>query len=85
MSRDKGLNAYLKELANYEKTELSEPDALIDEFIERAESLEEPLQEKSTVKGLVGSDLRHQMPPQMFAVVSSLVRLIEKVEEDSKK
>ncbi len=85
MTRDRGLNAYLTEQANYEKTELSQPDALVDELIERAQEQCEPLQEKSTVKGLVGSDLRHKMPPQMFAVVSSLVRLIEKVEEDSKR
>ena len=81
MSQPKGLKAYLAEQAIYEKTSLSEPDGLVDELIERAEALGEPLQDKSTVKGLIGTDLRHKMPPQMFAVVSSLARLIERVEE----
>lgn len=81
MSHAKGLKAYLAEQALYEKTNLSEPDGLVDEFIEKAAELGEPLQEKATVKGLVGTDLRHKMPPQMFAVVSSLAKLIEQVEE----
>jgi type III secretion system FlhB-like substrate exporter len=84
MSPNRGLKAYLAEQANYEKTGLSEPDALVDELIEKANLMGEPLQEKSTVKGLVGTDLRHKMPPQMFAVVSSLAKLIEQVEMQSK-
>lgn len=84
MNRAKGLSAYLEEQAQYEKTGLSEPDALVDELIEAAEAKGEVLQEKATLKGIVGSDLRRQMPPQMFAVVSSLVRLIEKVDEESR-
>lgn len=84
MNKSKGLNAYLEEQAQYEKTGLSEPDALVDELIASAAERGEALQEKSTVKGLVGSDLRRQMPPQMFAVVSSLVRLIEKADEQVK-
>lgn len=85
MTKSKGLNAYLTEQSNYEKTGLSQPDALVDELIDKAAAMGEPLQDKATVKNLVGSDLRHQMPPQMFSVVSALVRLIEQVEEQPEK
>lgn len=76
----RGLNAYTKELTAFEKTSLSEPDKLVDDLIEAAEAKGHVLQEKSTLKGVVGTDLRRQIPPQMFAVVSSLAKLLEQVE-----
>lgn len=80
----RGFNAYQAELEIREKSSLAEPDALIDEFKEKAKTVHEPLQEKDTLKHLVGTDLRRQMPPQMYAVVSSLARMLEAVEGESK-
>ncbi len=80
----KGLNAYHQELEIREKSSLFEPDGLIDEFREKAKNIGEPLQEKETLKHLIGTDLKRQIPPQMYAVVSSLARMLEKVEGESK-
>lgn len=76
----KGLNAYNKELSHVEQSQLSEPNQILDEFANKAAAAGYPLQEKSTLKGLAGTDLRHRIPPQMFAIVSSLAKMIEWVE-----
>lgn len=80
----KGLDAYTRELNQLDQSNLSEPDQILEEFAQKALAAGYPLQEQSTLKGIAGTDLRHRIPPQMFAVVSSLAKMIEWVETGEK-
>lgn len=77
---NKGLKAYQQDLISSEQNALNEPDLLIDEFMAAAAIHERPVQEKPTLKHLVGTDLKHQMPPQMYAIVASLAKLVDTIE-----
>lgn len=76
----KGLRAYQQDLLTSEQSDLNEPNQLIDDFIVCAKENDRPVQEKSTLKHLVGTDLKHQMPPQMYAIVASLAKLVDTIE-----
>lgn len=73
----KGLRAYEQDLLTSDQAAFSEPNQLIDELIEASEKQGRPVQEKDTLKHLVGTDIKHQMPPQMYAIVASLAKLID--------
>ncbi len=76
----RGLKAYQQDLLTSEQSDLNEPNQLIDEFKACAEENDRLVQEKSTLKHLVGTDLKHQMPPQMYAIVASLAKLVDTIE-----
>lgn len=77
----KGLKAYQQDLLISDQASISEPNQLIDELIEEANSHQRPIQEKETLKHLVATDIKHQMPPQMYAIVASLAKMIDAIEQ----
>lgn len=76
----KGLKAYQQDMLVSEQASLTEPNQLIDELIDASRRQNRPVQDKSTLKHLVATDIKHQMPPQMYAIVASLAKLIDAVE-----
>lgn len=77
----KGLRAYEQDLLSSDQASLNEPNQLIDELMEASEKQGRPVQEKETLKHLIGTDIRHQMPPQMYAIVASLAKLIDTLDQ----
>jgi type III secretion system FlhB-like substrate exporter len=65
-----------EKLVSYDKRNFSKE--LVSEFKSRDEVIEE---ETDTLKDLIDMDLRENVPPQIFEIISCMVDLFEKIEK----
>lgn len=90
MIKNKSLiGKYDKEMDQYLSSDSFDNSTIAEEIIKEAKAKKlEITQDKDVLKHTMDMDIRDNIPPQMFSVVSSFIELIEKlerVEEDESK
>jgi flagellar biosynthesis protein FlhB len=79
----KGVGTYDAQIESYTRSDANELDGLSALLKQEAEKQNIPVEKKmDTLKEQVGNDLRKNIPPQLYAVVSGIVDVIGKLEED---
>lgn len=73
------INKYSQE---YDKMITDDKTKIADEVIEYSKGMGIPIEEDSNkVKHLIDTDLRENIPPQMYEVICNIVHLIEELEK----
>lgn len=81
--RRKGVNVYDAQIESYAKSDVNELDGVSEFIKQEAEKQNIPVEKKvDTLKEQIGNDLRKNIPPQLYAVVSGIVDIIGKLEEE---
>lgn len=81
--RNKGVSIYDDQIESYAKSDANEMESLSKTIKEEAQKENIPVESDiKTLKEQVGNDLRKNIPPQLFAVVSGIVDVIGKLEEE---
>lgn len=80
---NRAINSYEDNLQNYEKTEANSLEGVAAQVAEKA-TQQDVLMERDpkVLKDLIGSDVRDAVPPQIYTVISDIVKLIEELEND---
>ena len=79
-----GVNVYDNQIEAFAKTDEKGFQNYSEALIQEANKQNIPVENNvETLKSQVGNDLRKNIPPQLYAVVSGIVDLIGRVEEDS--
>lgn len=79
----KGVNIYDEQIESYAKSEANELESISRLIRDEAEKQNVPVEKDiDTLKNQVGNDLRKNIPPQLYAVVSGIVEVIGQLEEE---
>lgn len=82
--RKKGVNIYDAQIESYAKSDVNELDGISAYIQQEAQKQSIPVEKKlDTLKEQIGNDLRKNIPPQLYAVVSGIVDMIGKLEEET--
>jgi len=80
--KKKGVNIYDNQIESYAKSDANELDSLSKLIRDEAIKQDIPVENDiNTLKNQVGNDLRKNIPPQLYAVVSGIVDVIGQLEE----
>ncbi len=78
----KGIGIYDDQIESYAKSDVNNLDSFSQVIKDEAEKQSIPVESDiQTLKNQVGNDLRKNIPPQLFAVVSGIVEVIGQLEE----
>ncbi|WP_430883822.1 hypothetical protein [Fusibacter sp. JL216-2] len=81
--RKKGVDIYDDQIESYAKSDVNELESFSRVIKEEAKKQDIPVESDiKTLKDQVGNDLRKNIPPQLFAVVSGIIDVIGKLEEE---
>jgi len=81
--RNKGVSIYDDQIESFAKSDANEMDNFSKVIKEEAKKENIPVESDiKTLKDQVGNDLRKNIPPQLFAVVSGIVDVIGQLEEE---
>ncbi len=84
--RKKGVDIYDDQIESYAKSDVNELESFSRVIKEEAKKQDIPVESDiKTLKDQVGNDLRKNIPPQLFAVVSGIIDVIGKLEEEDLK
>ena len=81
--KNKGVSIYDNQIESYAKSDANEMESFSKVIKDEAQKQNIPVESNiKTLKDQVGNDLRKNIPPQLFAVVSGIVDVIGKLEEE---
>lgn len=81
--RKKGVGIYDDQIESYAKSDANELESFSRVIKEEAKKQDIPVESDiKTLKDQVGNDLRKNIPPQLYAVVSGIIDVIGKLEEE---
>ncbi len=81
--KTKGIRVYDAQIESYAKSDANDFDGLSTYIKKEAEKQNIPIEKNAdTLKEQVGNDLRKNIPPQLYAVVSGIVEIIGRLEEE---
>lgn len=81
--KNKGVSIYDDQIESYAKSDANEMESFSKVIKEEAQKQNIPVENSiKTLKDQVGNDLRKNIPPQLYAVVSGIVDVIGKLEEE---
>jgi len=81
--RNKGVGIYDDQIESYAKSDANELESFSKVIKEEAKKQDIPVEpDIKTLKDQVGNDLRKNIPPQLYAVVSGIIDVIGKLEEE---
>lgn len=80
----KGFQVYDDQIESYSKSDANGLEGLSrfvrDEALDRGMAVEEDI---DTLKAQIGNDIRKNIPPQLYAVVSGIAEAIAQIEDDA--
>lgn len=81
--RKNGVGIYDDQIESYAKSDANELESFSRVIKEEAKKQDIPVESDiKTLKDQVGNDLRKNIPPQLYAVVSGIIDVIGKLEEE---
>jgi len=81
--KKKGVNVYDDQIESYAKSDANELESLSRVILEEAKKQDMPVESDiKTLKNQIGNDIRKNIPPQLYAVVSGIVDVIGRLEEE---